>query len=260
MPTNPETHTYRQVAESFGVDAARYDRTRPRYPDEMIRTILAATTPHRDVLDVGCGTGISSQPFLDAGCAVLGVEPDPRMAGVARLRGVEVEESTFEAWDPGGRTFDLVVAGQTWHWVDPVVGARRAAEVLRPHGRLAVFWNGMQPEPALAEAFAAITARLLPEAPVLSSAAGAYETMSGTAASGMITAGGFDEPETWQFAWERRYTRDEWLDQLPTFGFHTRLPAERLQPILEANGAAVDEAGGAFTMQFTAIAVSARRR
>ena len=35
-------HEVRQVAESFGEDAERYDRTRPRYPDALIERIAAA--------------------------------------------------------------------------------------------------------------------------------------------------------------------------------------------------------------------------
>ena len=31
-----EPHQHRQIAESFGIDAERYDRTRPRYPDALI--------------------------------------------------------------------------------------------------------------------------------------------------------------------------------------------------------------------------------
>jgi ubiquinone/menaquinone biosynthesis C-methylase UbiE len=50
-------HQARDVAESYGCDAARYDRARPRYPDAMVQRILAAS-PGPDVLDVGCGTGI----------------------------------------------------------------------------------------------------------------------------------------------------------------------------------------------------------
>ncbi|MDR7274667.1 class I SAM-dependent methyltransferase [Catenuloplanes atrovinosus] len=262
MPTNDAPHHHHQVARSFGGDAERYDRARPGYPDEMVREIIAAT-PHRDgpldVLDVGCGTGLSARPFADAGARVLGVDPDPRMAAVARRHGIEVEEATFEAWPARGRVFDLVVAGQTWHWVDPAAGARRAAEVLRPGGRLAVFWNAMQPEPAVASTFGEINARLLPQAPTVADAVAAYRTMGATAADGMRAAGGLTEPEQWRYDRTRRYTRDEWLDQVPTQGFFTRLPAERLGPLLDEIGAAIDRAGGAFTMHVTTLVITATR-
>ncbi|MFD0532752.1 class I SAM-dependent methyltransferase [Actinomadura luteofluorescens] len=121
------------MAESFGSDAERYDRARPRYPDALVERIAAAC-PGPDVLDVGCGTGIEARQFQAAGCTVLGVEPDARMAGFARRGGLEVEEATFESWDPAGRDFDAVIAGTAWHWVDPVAGAAKAARVLRPGG------------------------------------------------------------------------------------------------------------------------------
>jgi len=56
------------VAESFGSDAERYDRTRPRYPDAMVDRIVAAS-PGPDMLDVGCGTGIEARQFQAAGGA-----------------------------------------------------------------------------------------------------------------------------------------------------------------------------------------------
>src|SRR5579862_7980451 len=100
----PESHQYRQVAESFGIDPERYDRARPRYPEALVARILAAS-PGPDILDVGCGTGIAARQFRAAGCQVLGVEPDERMADLARERGLDVEVTTFENWDPGGRAF-----------------------------------------------------------------------------------------------------------------------------------------------------------
>ena len=139
----PGTHRHRHVAESFGADAQRYDRARPHYPDELIHRVVAAS-PGRELLDVGVGTGIVARQFAAAGCAVLGVDPDDRMADYARSTGITVETATFEDWEPHGRSFDAVVAGQTWHWVDPWRGALKAAEVLRPGGRLAIFWNAQQ--------------------------------------------------------------------------------------------------------------------
>src|SRR5581483_2175892 len=76
------SHLQRQVAEGFGAEAGRYDRTRPTYPADLVDRIIAAS-PGRDVVDVGCGTGISARLFQAAGCRVLGVDPDPRMAELA---------------------------------------------------------------------------------------------------------------------------------------------------------------------------------
>src|SRR5581483_7507962 len=123
MPTlppqpTPPPHEARKIAESFGTDPDRYDRTRPSYPQALADAILAAS-PGLDVLDVGIGTGLSARQFRAAGCSVLGVDADPRMAQFARARGFDVEVARFEQWDPAGRSFDLVIAGQTWHWVDP---------------------------------------------------------------------------------------------------------------------------------------------
>src|ERR1700748_2323319 len=97
-------HQERQIAESFGVDASRYDRTRPPYPAALIDRIVA-DGPGPDVVDVGCGTGIVARQLQAAGCRVLGVEPDARMAEFARHSGVDVEIATFETWEPAGRRF-----------------------------------------------------------------------------------------------------------------------------------------------------------
>lgn len=86
----------RLTAESFGTDAEGYDRARPGYPDALVARVVAQS-PGSDVLDVGCGTGIAARQFQAAGCTVLGVEPDARMAGFARARGLPVEVATFEA-------------------------------------------------------------------------------------------------------------------------------------------------------------------
>jgi SAM-dependent methyltransferase len=260
MPTLAnEPHRARDVAESFGADAERYDRTRPGYPDALVAR-LAALGP--DVLDVGCGTGIAARQFQAAGCRVLGVEPDARMAGLAERAGVPVEVSTIEDWDPAGRTFDTVVAGQAWHWVDPVAGAAKAARALRPGGRLAVFWHSFQPPPDLGDAMAAAYRRAMPDSPLFQSplpGPEAYSLMCDKASDGMREAGGFGDPEEWRFPWERDYTRDEWLEQVPTFGLHSRVPADRQRRILADIGAAIDAAGGAFTMGYTTVVATAIR-
>ncbi|MFD2356019.1 class I SAM-dependent methyltransferase [Nonomuraea ferruginea] len=248
------------MAESFGVDTERYDRARPDYPDALVQRIITAS-PGPDIADVGCGTGIEARQFLAAGCKVLGVEPDVRMAEFARRTGVEVETATFEDWDAAGRTFDAVVAGQSWHWVDPVAGPAKAAQVLRPGGLLAVFAHAYDPPPFVAEAFATVFEKVAPDSPL---SAGSprptqdiYQAMFATFADCIRKTAGFGEPEQWRFDWEQYYSRDDWLDLLPTTGALTRLPPDKLAEVLEGVGTAIDAIGGSFTMAYTTMAITA---
>lgn len=254
-------HQDRHLAESFGSDPDRYHRTRPRYPKGLVERIVAAM-PGRRVLDVGIGTGISAEPFEAAGCRVLGVDPDEALADHARRRGFEVEVARFEDWDSAGRSFDAVVAGQAWHWVDRVAGAAKAAEVLREGGRLAVFWNAMQLPPVVAEAFADAVRRAVPGVPVPSYRPGdvsGYSAFFAAAADGMRTSLAFSEPEQWQADWEQTYSRAQWLDLMPAAGGFNRLDPSTLEPLLDQVGAAIDAIGGTFTMRYATVAVTARR-
>ena len=266
MPTLPspsaaEPHRARQVAESFGADPARYDRTRPRYPQELVDRIIAAS-PGRDVLDVGIGTGVSARPFQAAGCRVLGVEVDARMAEFARRHGFEVEVARFEDWDPVGRTFDAVIAGMTWHWIDPGAGVKQAGGLLRPGGRLAVFWNIGQPPPDLGVAFSEVYQRVLPDTPFAATPIdplAAYDRLFTKAAAEIERVHAFSQPERWQCDWECRYTTDQWLEQVPTFGGHSQFAQVTLDELLAGIGGAIDAAGGSFTMRYAAVAVTASR-
>jgi hypothetical protein len=76
----------------------------------------------------------------------------------------------------------------------------------------------------------------------------------GDAGSGRVTTS-----EQWRFGWERIYTRDEWLDQVPTQGDHRQFPPAMLEELLAGIGAAINEIGGRFTMRYTTVVVSAER-
>jgi SAM-dependent methyltransferase len=249
-------HHDRRRAGSFGEDAERYDRVRPTYPPALVDHLLAESAPA--VLDVGCGTGIAAALFRDRGCDVLGVEPDARMATVARRRGIPVEVASFEEWDPGARRFHLLVCGQAWHWIDPERGAVRAAACLAPRGRAALFWNFGTPEPRAREALAALYERLEPELGRTSIVLGQHgDRVAGTGA-GLRASGRFAESERHEWPWTRRYTTDAWIEHLLSHSDHQTLDPARRAPLLAGVAAVLDGLGGAFEMAYVTRAVVAR--
>lgn len=138
----------RALGRVFNEVPELYDRVRPAYPDALFADLAAITGigTQSPLLEVGCGTGQATRSLAALGYHVTAVEPGPGMAALARRRlaafgNVEVENSTFEEWDDAGRRFDVLVAASSWHWVEPSAGWRRAHDVLRPGGWMALLGN-----------------------------------------------------------------------------------------------------------------------
>jgi SAM-dependent methyltransferase len=259
-------HADRRRAEGFGAEAERYDRSRPGYPPALIDEVLGSDPAGLSVLDAGCGTGIAAKLMADRGANVLGVEPDERMASLARRRGIQVEIGSFESWESGGRLFDRVTAGQAWHWVDPVVGPQKAASVLHRGGRLCVFWNNAQMPTDLESEIAGIYRRLAPGVDDYSVLVGCSRSDPAylrdryqTEIDGIRACVDLAEPNVGCFPWSRAYTRDEWLDQLPTHSDHAAMDPTQLERLLHEIGGAIDSFGGSFEMSYHAWLVSATR-
>ena len=147
--------------------------------------------------------------------------------------------------------------------MDPVAGAVQAADVLRPGGRLAIFGHVYEPPAEVAEPFAAAYRRAAPDSPIGGRPARRplelYQALYTSLGDRIRETGRFDDPEQWRFDWERSYTRDQWLDLLPTTGGLTRLRPDRLAGILDAVASAIDSLGGRFTMTYTTLATTAVR-
>jgi hypothetical protein len=133
----------------------------------------------------------------------------------------------------------------------------------RPGGRLAVFWNAFDPPEELRAAFGQVFRRVLPDSPSggfwARPAIDTYRAGCARVADVLRQAGAFGEPEEWLSFWQRPYTRDEWLDLVPTTGGFTRHPEAIQAELIDGLGAAVDAAGGIFTMSYTTIAATAAR-
>ncbi|MFD4675087.1 class I SAM-dependent methyltransferase [Lentzea sp. NPDC058450] len=252
-----------RLANSFGAEAARYDRTRPAYPASLIDKLVAAS-PGPRVAEVGCGTGVLSRQLRAAGLDVLGVEHDERMAAFARASGVEVEVAKFEAWDPAGRSFDAVVAGQSWHWVDAAAGPVQAARVLRPGGVFVGLWHVFGTPEAIADAFVAAYDKVAPQMQhrIGHSYNEAYDSyLAGCVrtADALVATGAFGHVEQWEAHWERTYTTAEYTDLMLTMSPMAMISPEQITELLDDVGVAIDALGGSFTTRYSTLAVAVTR-
>jgi SAM-dependent methyltransferase len=133
-------------ATTFGAVAAAYERFRPGYPDELADRVLAyARIPIRAALEIGAGTGKATRVFARRGIAVTATDPDPAMLAELRKHvpaSVSVMEAAYEDL-PLDRSYDLLFAGASLHWTDPVGRWSRAAALINHRGVLASFGGQM---------------------------------------------------------------------------------------------------------------------
>ena len=178
------------------------------------------------------------------------------MADVARRHHVPVEVASFESWEPAGRTYDLLTAGHSWHWVDPMIGLAKAASILVPGGTVALFWNYHVLDETLLAAFDDAYRVHAPELTVVGrdpSSDGAQDIDPFEGSTDFRSLG------TRTYRWPRLLDADEWTSMLATFSDHARLGEPRLRALQMALCGAIEQAGGVVRSQCGTYVWMARR-
>lgn len=105
------------------------------------------------ILDVGCGTGIASEPFAMNGFPVTGIDPSPAMLAAAaqRLPNATFVQGEAEALPFPNERFDVVISAQAFHFVDRARALSEAYRVLRPGGIIAIWWKNLMATDAVKE-------------------------------------------------------------------------------------------------------------
>ncbi len=132
--------------------ATAYDRTRPRYPQELIQQATSYLLSGATILEIGCGPGIATVEFAKLGFSMVSLEPSAAACQIARENcaiypQVEIINTTFEDWDAGSVKFSAILAATSWHWVDPQIGYPKAIASLEDQGYLILLWNHI-PQPS----------------------------------------------------------------------------------------------------------------
>ena len=146
--------------------AADYDTYRLGYPQEIVESVigLARLGAGSDVLEVGCGTGQLTESLAGRGFRLTAIDIGPSLIDTARRRlegtGVSFQVTSFEDLAADDASFDLIVSGAAYHWVDPQVRFSKPARLLRPGGWLALLgYDERYDDPVGAALLAMWTAR-----------------------------------------------------------------------------------------------------
>lgn len=131
----------------FGTTAGDYAKYRAGFPAKLFDRLASSFQvglPGQRILDLGTGTGTLARGFALRGANATGLDPSRPMLDAARGLDAEVAASVTyvvgTAEDTGlpASSFDVVTAGQCWHWFDPDRAAAEVRRVLVPGGTVAL--------------------------------------------------------------------------------------------------------------------------
>ena len=136
----------------FNPLAENYAKYRTGYSSDLVDAIVGfGAQPGRAILDVACGTGISTALFEQRGCIMTGVDPSEEMLIRARER---LPRATFvagsvEALPFESKTFDGAICAQAFHWFDQPRAFAELIRVVKPGGPVAVWWKQLAADVAM---------------------------------------------------------------------------------------------------------------
>jgi len=139
----------------FGQAAHDYAQHRPGFPAAFFEHVkgFGIGVAGQRILDLGTGTGTLACGFAERGCDVVGLDPSPEMlAEAARTAsGARLSIRWVRGWAEAtgllDAEFDIVCAGQCWHWFDRPRAAAELTRVLRPGGRAVIAYFSYLPLP-----------------------------------------------------------------------------------------------------------------
>jgi SAM-dependent methyltransferase len=221
-----------QPTVDFGRTASDFARHRAGFPPSLFERLLerGIGMPGQRVLDLGTGTGSLARGFARNGGLVTGLDIAPLLLEQARALDreedlhIEYRVARAEATGYADALFDLVSAGQCWHWFDRPRAAAEVRRVLRPGGRALIVHFDWLPLPG--NVVAATEALILKHNPAwhLAGGSGIHPRWFAD-----LAQAGFDELESFSYDETVIYSREAWRGRIrASAGVAASLPPERV--------------------------------
>ncbi len=201
----------------FGKTASDYGKHRAGFPPEFFWELAryGIGAPGQRIVDLGTGTGTIARQLALCGCEVTGIDISESMLAQAKRldeeAGAGVHYFTGEAENTGleGQRYDVVTAGQCWHWFDRSRSAAEALRILRAGGRLVIAHFDWLP---LAASVAQATEQLILKHNPEWKLAGGYGIHPRFLPA--LSEAGFQALRTFSFDIDALYSHEAWLGRV----------------------------------------------
>ena len=217
----------RQSSDAFksfsqGVDFSRtasdYRKFRAGFPAAFFERIAIQfdLAPGLRALDIGTGTGTVARGLAEFGLNVTAIDPAlpliEQAAELDREAGVQVEyrEGRAEDLPFDASSFDVVTAGQCWHWFDRPKAAAEVQRVLRPGGLLVIAHFDWIPLPG--NVVGETEAMIIQANPKWSPMAGGIGIHPH--GHGDMAMAGFSDLQTTSFDIDQTYSHEAWCGRI----------------------------------------------
>ncbi len=134
--------------KQFGNQAENYTKYRKPYTDKLYELLFSLTpSGQKQILDIACGTGKSTEPLVRDGTIVYGCDHDPLMIAEARkqaeIKNLSIDYSVadVEQLPFGDSYFDVVTVGTAFHWFVNEKSVSEIKRVLKEKGLFFTFWT-----------------------------------------------------------------------------------------------------------------------
>lgn len=132
-------------AERFRGFADIYDKARPKCPDKAKEILLRYLGDNPSlVVDIGCGTGLSTTIWSEASSKVIGIEPSIDMINLAKEKSSSLDNVAFiSAFSDNtgleNNCADVITCSQSFHWMNPDTTLNEVSRILKKGGGFAVY-------------------------------------------------------------------------------------------------------------------------
>ena len=122
-----------------------YNRYRPEPPAAILRQGLSYLNLKKAdlIIDLGCGTGISTRTLGNFGTNIIGIEPSLEMLAMAEQQTedshISYQQGFSNATKIASNSATMVTCSQSFHWMEPQSTLTEVNRILKAEGVLVIY-------------------------------------------------------------------------------------------------------------------------